>query len=350
MKDPYSSQDFADQVIAFSLAYQRENLLRRGMGFEHLRELLLRLARPLLRRGANLAYAGNWLESEDNFTYILLRLISAEQEDGFNWKSATANNEEDKSENKPKRITGKLYNHSPWPQYCDITPKTEAQWINCCRIVRIMPHHAGLEDETLAAARKKGEGMPLYTAVMLSTMRRLMMDEMYLPNPYDQENKERIPPVMARILLGGKVDSYTGFMPGIFEEALVTYQKKRPLYILGGFGGAAEILTKAITEPGRQGLEQLTLAWQMKHNAALRLLLDAASRYTLPATYAFAGDLLEQLLEFVHEAREQPALTLNTGLDDKETKLLMTTRDTATAVKLVQEGLQRQHALSPLPG
>ena len=46
----YRSRAIANNVIAFSISYQRENMLARGMGLEHLRELLIRLARPILRQ------------------------------------------------------------------------------------------------------------------------------------------------------------------------------------------------------------------------------------------------------------------------------------------------------------
>ena len=76
----YRSRAIADKLIAISIAYQRDNLLARGLGLEHLRELLLRLVRPLVRQSASLAFGGYWRETEENFTYDLLRLISAEQE------------------------------------------------------------------------------------------------------------------------------------------------------------------------------------------------------------------------------------------------------------------------------
>jgi hypothetical protein len=43
----------------------------------------------------------------------------------------------------------------------------------------------------------------------------------------------------ARIIAGGKVDGFLGTMPGIAEEAQVALEERRPLYILGGFGGCA---------------------------------------------------------------------------------------------------------------
>ena len=84
----YRSRAIADNVIAFSISYQRENMLARGMGLEHLRELLIRLARPLLRQGASLAYGGHWKETEDNFIYPLLTGIIGVT---AQWKRAESN-------------------------------------------------------------------------------------------------------------------------------------------------------------------------------------------------------------------------------------------------------------------
>jgi hypothetical protein len=61
----YRSARIDNQLIGLSMSYQRENLLARGLGLEHLRELLLRVARPLLRQGASIAYGGNWQKGED---------------------------------------------------------------------------------------------------------------------------------------------------------------------------------------------------------------------------------------------------------------------------------------------
>ena len=75
----YRSRDSANRLIALSVSYERVPLLARGFGLEHLRELVILLARPLLRQGASLAYGGDWQERSDNFTYDLLRLVSAER-------------------------------------------------------------------------------------------------------------------------------------------------------------------------------------------------------------------------------------------------------------------------------
>lgn len=41
-----------------------------------------------------------------------------------------------------------------------------------------------------------------------------------------------------RICLGGRVEGYQGGQPGVIEEARLALQQGKPLYMLGGFGGA----------------------------------------------------------------------------------------------------------------
>ena len=48
----------------------------------------------------------------------------------------------------------------------------------------------------------------------------------------------------ARVALGGQVTEYKGRMPGVAEEALVSLRAHKPLYLVGGFGGA----TRAVAE------------------------------------------------------------------------------------------------------
>jgi len=324
----YRSQELANKVIAFSISYQRDNLLARGMGLEHLRELLLRLARLFLRCGADLAYAGYWKEADDNFTYDLLRLISAEQEDNSLGGPDTS-----------LRI-GKLYNHSAWPAYLDITPRIEAQWINCCRIIRITQQQAGIADEDVVADNKRhyrSARTALNAAVTLSAMRRLSMHAIPIEMP--DAPSETAPRIDARVLLGGKADGYSGFVPGIFEEALLTLREKCPLYILGGFGGAAGILAEAILKNDPPRPKELTAAWHIERNQALVRLLESADRFGLPTDCRSTEATLDELFPLLEEARKSPSAVLGTGLTDDETRELLETRSVANAVHLVHRGL-----------
>ena len=50
----------------------------------------------------------------------------------------------------------------------------------------------------------------------------------------------------ARILLGGKRAGFQGEMPGIIEEALISIELGKPLFLAGGFGGATLDLIRSL--------------------------------------------------------------------------------------------------------
>jgi hypothetical protein len=52
----------------------------------------------------------------------------------------------------------------------------------------------------------------------------------------------------ARIVLGGKLKGYAGRYPGVVEEALETINQHRPLYLIGGFGGASRAIYDTISQ------------------------------------------------------------------------------------------------------
>jgi hypothetical protein len=334
----YRSSAMHRNVIAFSISYQPENLLARGLGLEHIRELLIRLARPILRQGASLAYGGHWEVKNDNFTYDLLRLISAEQEDNSHGGMDTS------------LQIGVLYNHSPWPRYLAISRRIEAQWINACRIVRVTQQQAGFSQAEIASDADLQNRTPraiFNEAVTLSAMRRLTATTMFIDIP-GAHAPEEIPPVKARILLGGKLSDFSGFLPGLFEEALVTFESNGPLYILGGFGGAAETLANAILAEKNKCPEELTIEWLASRTPNLAKLLEISRGFAMPPNFRTAGDSLAALVAFLKRARANPSGVLNTGLDNEETRELLTTRNVAVAVKLVRQGLVKMEKLPRL--
>ncbi|MEJ8859717.1 TIR domain-containing protein [Variovorax robiniae] len=50
----------------------------------------------------------------------------------------------------------------------------------------------------------------------------------------------------ARILVGGRVAGFSGEVPGLVEEALLTLTARRPLLILGGFGGISRDIAASL--------------------------------------------------------------------------------------------------------
>lgn len=334
----YRRKATAQNVIGFSVSYERSTLLARGLGLEHLREMLLRLARPFLRQGASLAYGGNWRPSEDNFTYDLLRLISAEQED-VNVASSDS-----------VASIGRLYNFSAWPFYLDITPQIEAQWINCSRIIRVTQSDAGLRPRELvsdADASTKTDRVVFNSACTLSAMRQLMYQSRTIP--VVDAAPETVPPISAQIMLGGKTQGFSGFAPGIFAEASACLDAGRPLYLLGGFGGATAVLTGALHSNATQPPPELTLDWQTNATPGLAHLIQLLGAFRCPDGIQEPAALFNSLWQKLLEARNSPSSAFHTGLDDETTMQLMTTSDMQTAIRLVREGIAATFQWPQLP-
>jgi hypothetical protein len=51
----------------------------------------------------------------------------------------------------------------------------------------------------------------------------------------------------ARVVVGGKVAGFQESLPGVAEEAAWTVRRSKPLYVAGGFGGAAALVGSLVT-------------------------------------------------------------------------------------------------------
>ncbi len=325
-------------MIGFSIAYERENLLARGYGAGHMREFLTRLARPLIRSGSHLAYGGHWMPeapNQPNFTYDLLNLISAEQEDNSLGGPDSSH------------VTGLLFNHQAWPGYEQVETYLRAQWIHCCRIVRISQDVAGIPPGLQALSKdlslKPGDddarrARALFNrAVCLSKMRSSMLDLLPVEVPDRPQVREYdVPPISAGILLGGKTALYQGFFPGILEEALNLLRARKPLFIVGGLGGAAEMLAQMICDPQAPLLDFSRLA---AATPDLRLMADYGDQHAQQISHRGTSQLVKDLNGFIQAARQDPTDVLQTGLSKDQTITLLQTRDLALVVKLVRQGL-----------
>jgi len=75
-----------------------------------------------------------------------------------------------------------------------------------------------------------------------------------------------------RICAGGKHSGYKGKIPGVLEEVIIALEKKKPLYLLGGFGGVTASICKSIQTQVMNN--ELTEAWQIQNNAGYMDLLS----------------------------------------------------------------------------
>ena len=311
-------------VIGISVS-ESEDLLSYGSGRGHLRELLLRLAQPVLRAGGNLAYGGHF--KMDSFTRDLIDLISDEQR-------------EESADKRP--WIGILYNHSAWPFYNDITDEDEAEYIDACRFVRITQKMAGFKGDAIlpgAGERETPTRVLFNKAVVLTAMRRFMAEGVIL----EQEGQKPadIPAVDGRVLVAGKTSNFTGILPGLYEEALFCLQKEKPLFILGGFGGASAKLAGYLTGELDELEARLDLGSLRKVAPNLVKIESGFTMYTCPNRACSPTEALDALIKQLRSIKKNLSRGLRNGLTSEENKRLFHTTDTAKASALVMRGMKK---------
>ena len=208
-----------------------------GLGPGHLREAMAEIAIQLLASGANLVYGGDLRRG--GFTELLLELV----------RRYRRPHDADKT----KRVT----NYFAWPVHIQWPPDELKEVAEDLRgvatVVLVGPEGERLrmEERQLLPARVPSHGE---WNSGLTEMRRIMVAD-----------------TDARIVLGGRVDGYHGRMPGIAEEALLSFHANQPLFVLGGFGGCARDIaailglvapsaTSGTTWPGRRQFKRWTVS------------------------------------------------------------------------------------------
>lgn len=184
-----------------------------GLSNEHLRDAMAEIARHLLALGARLIYGGDLRQY--GFAELLFELVARHPRDA------------DEGDNRPS-----VTNYLAWPVHitrtADEIEATACELACSAELVCLRLDGARLsmpERQRLASQQPTEEEW----SGGLTALRKSMVAETH-----------------ARIVLGGRLDSYKGIMPGIAEEALLSLQARQPLFIVGGFGGCARDLAETL--------------------------------------------------------------------------------------------------------
>jgi hypothetical protein len=282
-----------------------------GVLNEHLDAALLEITRYLLVCGASLSYGGHL--GSAGYTVQLFDMLRAHHEvfDSSN------------SSRSPRRITNFIYRPLPLPSNI----RTKYQDIVNFRFVPAEYEQFADFQERVNIASASDR---LLWARGLTEMRR-------------QQTKE----TNARIVMGGKIGPtltssmsdgapleekwYSGRMPGLFEEAWFSWQDQQPLFICGGFGGAARVLADLIMEQDSQLPAKDFFNWDYQRQAPFS---DEVRQ-----TFAAAGEILVDYGAMADELRSKGVSGLHNGLSYDENVILCQTQDTAEIVRLVLKGL-----------
>lgn len=140
----------------------------------------------------------------------------------------------------------------------------------------------------------------------------------------------------ARLVIGGKMAGFAGLVPGVVEEAWISLAQRKPLFLIGGFGGAARAVCDLLRGTKR---EEFTTGWVRQHIVDY----DTAVGYFTEAGHKFSS--LETMgLDIADYASQDLGQVLNNGLDERENRELMASTDVQRISGLVLTGLGRLKA------
>lgn len=288
--------DLSKRVIGLSVADPEEDLMPLGLVKAHVSAALDLMARALLSKQATVAFGGDL--RQDGFTDFLAELVRA-------------HNATERGSYKPIR------NFLPWPKHVTLSQEERSARVQCLKITCVEPPQDIAADPAVEPAQDTAEGRYLWARGM-TAMRETMTEK-----------------VCARVALGGKVSGFKGAYPGIVEEVLLCLRVEKPVFLLGGFGGAASRLAQLL-DGGAWGWPDLDLKAGFK--AEYEEMVAYHNRMAANDDRVPRVDLDGVLKEI----RSFGIKGLNNGLSKSENRRLFSTQDIEEAAWLVLQGLSRR--------
>ncbi|HEY0761816.1 MAG TPA: TIR domain-containing protein [Pyrinomonadaceae bacterium] len=294
---PEEKKMFSGKTIGLSISNSAD-LYALGFHEMHLRDALIEFTRQLLSRDAAVAYGGHL--DEGGFTRILFDLVRAHNSLGA------------------PSVYRPVDNYISWPLHLKVDDDQEAELIKVGRLHRV-PLPEDLQDSGVAPNEfmEPNTTMNRYVwARCLSAMR--------------EEMNQRTD---ARVLMGGKLNGYTGKYPGLLEEAYLALCASKPLFLLGAFGGC----TRAVVELVEGGLpEALSQNYQCSNGDYAQLVEEYNRRATARPELGLEPIDYEQVTRTFAQAG---TLGLRNGLDAEQNRRLFYTVDLDEIIHLVLSGL-----------
>ncbi len=285
----------------------------RGLGREHVEEITLRVARAVVEAGGRLAFGG--MIGSSGITDTLLTLVR------------TLDTDDDDEDGGAVSPGARILIYQRWPALP--TTAQIASDVGIAEYVLIenpLPadQHISFDPRFGSPERARQD------AHALSAM-RLAMSEGGRVTTADRA----APRLDARIVLGGLRSDFGGFMPGVLEETLYSLEQGHPVFILGGFGGAAAVLADAILDSASP--PELTPEY---HRSSLRFRrLEQGLRAHGEA--ARVDELFGRLGRAVSKVRADMVAGLKNGLDAEQNRRLMRSDHVSQVVDLLRHGMSQ---------
>lgn len=263
-----------------------------GYGSAMIKDLVIELSRHLLIAGAKMIYGGDLRSG--GYTELFSELSLQYKE----------------YQNNVERGTYFFRNYFAWPIWLNFTPETKLQYVNS----RVDPIFVDCPEEYTG-----DKGKPI---APINDDNNLIWSYSLLKMRHQMESESD-----ARVILGGRMTGFSGFMPGIMEEFIQAVSMNHPVYLLGGFGGAASALSA-----------------MLRGKSVVKDVLDECSsnqRYQSYVVYCndkgidMGYSLLEKIIS-------SGIGCLNNGLSDEDNYMLLQSTDVIEIVGLIIKGLNNK--------
>lgn len=270
-----------------------------GITGDAVSRLVQDISRYLLARGAKLVYGGDLRPSEESgFTDFILHEAALLKE----------------------RIKGgfpKIKNYLCWPNSAKPEAKEMAakydEVLDLVRLPYKQSYGCGKSPDVNACLEAKTAEEKLAWALSLTDMRKKLVSS-----------------TDVRICAGGRRSGYLGSMPGVLEEITLALNDKRPLLLLGGFGGVVSDVVAVIS--GASIPVSLTKKWQLEHTDGYAYIMSGIAATGSPVDYSAIVKRLK--------SERISVLAKRVGLSTAEYKRLMVTPYVDECVFLITNGLK----------
>ena len=122
-------------------------------------------------------------------------------------------------------------------------------------------------------------------------------------------------------------------MPGVLEEILISLEMKKPLFLLGGFGGVVAAVCKSLITSSIA--TQLTEIWQLDHNPGY------AEFQVISKENEYSADF--EKLRTILENTPLQTLADRCGLDLHDYEQLMETPFVDVSLYFIMKGLRKKY-------
>ena len=309
----HEDRSLSGKTVLISISESNDSL-GRGLIAEHMNSTLIEISRQLLVRGATLEYGGHL--GDDGYTQVLFDMAQS-----YNATSGV-------------RPAERIINDVGWPLPLEELPDEVRAKYQRQAIYRRISRPEGVENFDPQTFVEEPKFFPAN-----SPERRYAWSRgMTAMRKFQAEESGAI----ARVVIGGKVGPtvtatregekkekwYSGRIPGVIEEVLMSLRAGQPVFIVGAFGGAAKAVIDLL-----EGKERPDLTWDFQKNAP-----HAEEMRSIYQQQGQTWENYDEFSQFLSEMSVSGVAKLN-RLSLDENRELMTTRDQSRIVELAVKGV-----------